>query len=145
MTARLSQKFVNPSNGDEYLWPVNHFTEEGAGVQRTVTKGANTASTGLVRQQADDQPFTFQLGGTIFSPAQLEAFKEWYILCKTQTIYFYKFDGDKYEVTITDFKPSQKYTVKNPKSADAPLWYWTYTMSLDVVRVIEGVWEGIVT
>lgn len=143
---RLANIFVDPVSKEEYPWPVNHSEEAEAGVQRTVTRGANTASTGLVRQQADDQPLVFQLAGTIFSVAQLEAMKEWYILCKTQTIYFYKYDGDKYEVLITDFKPTQKKTVHNPKDfANAPLWYWTYTMTMEVVRVIDGVWEDIVT
>jgi hypothetical protein len=80
------------------------------------------------------------------SEAQLEAMIDWYILCKTQTIYFYKYSGDQYEVLITDFKPTEKKTIHNPKDfANAPLWYWNYTITIEVVTVLSGVWQGIVT
>lgn len=141
---RLANKFVNPSNAAEYAWPVNHSEEAEAGAARSVTKGANTASTGLVRQQADDQPLVFQLSGTIFETEQLEEMLEWYALCRTQTIYFYKYNGEKFEVVITEFKPTERRTIKNPKDKDAPLWYWKYTMTMEVIRAIEGVWEGVV-
>lgn len=143
---RLANEFINPATSAKYVWPVNHSEEAEAGVQRTVTRGGNTAGTGLVRQQADDQPLVFQFSGTIFSKAQVEAMIEWYILCKSQSIYFKKYSGDEYEVLITDFKPTEKKTLHNPKDfANAPMWYWTYTITMEVVAVRSGVWEGIVT
>jgi hypothetical protein len=143
---RLANEFIDPKTAKKYVWPVNHTEEAEAGVQRTVTRGANTADTGLVRQQADDQPLVFQFSGTIFSQDQLEEMIAWYILCKSQTIQFNKYSGDEYEVIITEFKPTEKKTVHNPKDfANAPLWYWGYTITMEVVRVVSGVWEGIVT
>lgn len=143
---RLANQFINPETAAVYTWPVNHSEETEAGLSRSVTRGGNTAGTGLVRQQADDQPLVFQLAGTIFAKSQLEAFKNWYMLCKQQTIFFKKYDGDEYEVLITDFKPVQKKTLKNPKDfANAPMWYWQYTMTLEVVTVRSGIWAGIVT
>lgn len=143
---RLANEFINPVTAAKYVWPVNHSDEAEAGVQRTVTRGANTAGTGLVRQQADDQPLVFQLSGTIFSQAQMEAMIDWYVLCKTQSIYFKKYSGDEYEVLITEFKPTEKKTLHNPKDfANAPMWYWTYTITMEVVSVRSGIWEGIVT
>lgn len=141
----MRNKFINPSNAEEYSWPINHSEEGEAGLQRSITRGANTAGTGLVRQQADDQPFIFTLTGTILTKDQLEKMKDWYILCASQTIYFEKYDGDKFEVVITDFKPSQKKTIHNPKDPSIPLWYWTYSITMEVVTVIDGVWEDIVT
>lgn len=142
---RIPNEFINPVTAAVYQWPVNHSSEGEAGLSRSITLGANTANTGLVRQQGDDQPLTFTLTGTIFQTAQLEAFIDWYILCKTQTIYFKKYSGDEFEVIITEFKPTEKKTLHNPKDSEAPLWYWEYTMTIEVVTVRKGVWEGIVT
>lgn len=142
---RLSQKFVNPVNADEYLWPVNHSAEGEAGVVRQLTTGASTGNNSLVQQQGDNQPLTIPLQGTIFAKAHLEAFIEWYELCEHQTIDFHKFDGDIYSVLITSFKALQKPVVHNPKdAANAPLWIWTYQMELTVIAVKAGVWVGIV-
>lgn len=143
---RLANEFIDPTNGEKYAWPVNHTSEETSGVQRTITRGANTANTGLVRQQADDQPLTFQLAGTIFAEAQLQAFIKFYAMCKQHTIIFKKYSGDEYECIITEFKPPEKKTIHNPKDfANAPLWYWSYTMTIEVVTVRSGLWAGIVT
>lgn len=143
--ARLAQKFVNPANGDEYTWPVNHSDENEAGVARQVTTSANTGNNALVMQQGDEQPLVFQIAGTIFAKSQLEAFKNWYLLCRTQTIDWHKYTGDVYAVQITSFKPKEQRVVRNPKdSANAALWIWKYTMELTVVSVKSGVWAGIV-
>lgn len=138
-------EFENPSNSEKYPWPINHSEEEETGKERTVEHGANTASTGLVKQQADDQPLTFRFSGTVLKKEQLTEFIRWFNLCKTQTIYFHDFAGESFEVIITAFKPQRKRTVKNPRDyANAPLWYWHYTIEMEVVRVIDGVWTGVV-
>jgi hypothetical protein len=143
--SRLAQKFVNPANGDEYVWAVNHSSESEAGVNRQVTTSANTGNDALVMQQGDEQPLVFQIEGTIFAKSQLEAFKEWYLLCRSQTIDWHKYTGDVYSVLITSFKPKEQRTIHNPKdSANAPLWIWKYQMELTVVSVKSGVWAGIV-
>lgn len=143
---RLSQKFVNPANGDEYTWPVNHSEESEVDLAQGVSASASTGGGNLVLQQGDEQPMVFSLEGTIFAKSQLVAFKTWLLLCKAQTIDFHKYDGDVFTVLITDFKPKQKRTIHNPKdSANAPLWYWTYQMQMTVVAVKAGVYTGIVT
>jgi len=142
---RLANEFINPENSDKYAWPINHTEESEAGIARTISRGANTAATGLVRQQADDQPLVFQFAGTIFKESMLEEMIKWYVLCKTQTIFFKKYSGDEFEVCITEFKPTEKKTLHNPKDfANAPLWYWSYTMTMEVITVRSGVWVGIV-
>lgn len=142
---RLANEFINPENSDKYAWEINHSEEGEAGVARSITMGANTAGTGLVRQQADDQPLTFQLIGTIFKESMVEEFIKWYKLCKNQTIFFKKYSGDEYEVSITEFKPTEKKTLHNPKDfANAPLWYWGYTMTIEVITVRSGIWSGLV-
>jgi hypothetical protein len=142
---RLPQKFVNPQNAAEYVWPVNHSEENEAGVARQITTSANTGNDALVMQQGDEQPLVFQISGTIFARSQVEAFREWYLLCRHQTIDWHKYTGDIYSVLITSFKPKEQRVVHNPKdSTNAPLWIWKYQMELTVVAVKSGVWVGIV-
>lgn len=141
----MRNKFINPKTGNEYSWEVNHSEEEETSQERSVQDGANTANTGLLPQQADDQPLVFRYSGTIFSKAQIEEMIGWYQLCKTQTIHFHDFAGEEYEVLITSFKATRKRTVKNPRDfANAPLWYWKYTIEIRVVRIIDSIWEGAV-
>jgi hypothetical protein len=143
---RLANRFTNPQDATFYDWEINHSEEGEAGVARTITRGGKSSGTGLVRQQADDQPMVFQFQGTIFKKSHLEEFIKWYVLCKSQTIFFKKYSGDEFEVIITEFKPVEKKTLRNPKDfANAPLWYWTYTMTIEVITVRSGVWQGIVT
>ena len=137
-------RFTNPSNGDYYDWQINHTEEEEVNKARSIEHGANSANTGLVKQQSDDQPLVLSYRGTILHKAQLEEFWGWFQLTKTQTIYFTDFAGDEYEVIITDFKPQRQRTIKNPRDfANAPLWYWTYAISMEVVRVIAGTMAGV--
>lgn len=143
---RVPNEFENPKTSTKWAWPVNHSEEEETGKERSVENGANTAGTGLNPIQADDQPLQFSYSGTIFSKAQVTEMIAWFELCKTQTIYFHDFAGDSYEVIITSFKPTRHRTIRNPRDfKNAPLWYWTYTIQMRVVRVIDGIWTGVVT
>lgn len=136
--ARTPNYFSNPANGDRYDWPVNHDTEDAVSKARSITRSATTSNVGIVRQQGDDGPLTLKLSGTILHRDQLRAFWHWYALCRTQTIYFYDFDNQGYEVQITEFSPVRKRTLRNPRDPSAPLHYWTYSISLDVYALLEG-------
>lgn len=141
----MRNEFENPSTGTKYAWAINHSEEEEVGKARSVESGANTANTGLIPQQADDQPLVLRYSGTIFSKAQIEQMVAWYNLCVTQTIYFHDFAGESYEVLITSFKAERKRTVKNPRDfKNAPLWYWKYVIEMRVIRVIDGIWSSVV-
>lgn len=137
--------FIDPAgNRPTYPWQINHSDEDEGGKARSIEESANTGGTGLVKQQADDQPIIFNYSGTILHKAQLVEFWAWFQLCATQTIYFTDFAGDEYEVLITAFKPTRHRTIRNPRDfANAPLWYWKYTISIEVIRVISGVMEGV--
>jgi hypothetical protein len=122
-----------------YAWQINHAEEDESGVERQIEHSANTANTGLVRQQGDDSPLTFEYSGTILHRAQLVAMLAWYRACRTRTIYFHDFAGDSYEVLITAFKPTRQRTLRNPRDrANAPLWFWRYKLTMEVVRIIDG-------
>lgn len=137
-------RFTNPKNAATYDWQVNHSEEEEFGKRRSISHGALTGGTGLVRQQADDQPLVLQLKGVIFHKAQLEQMIDWFALCETQTIYFKDFSGDEYEVIITEFLPVREKTVKNPRDfANAPLWFWRYDIAMEVIAIRAGTWVGV--
>lgn len=137
-------RFTNPANGSFYDWQVNHSTESAFGKSRQITESANTANTGLIKQQGDAQPLKMKLQGTIFHKHQLEEFVHFWQLCESQTIIFKDFTGDEYEVLIVSFDPIRKRTVRNPRDfANAPLWYWSYELEMEVIRVISGTWAGV--
>lgn len=140
----MRNRFTNPANGAFYDWQVNHSDEGSFGKTRQITESANTANTGLVKQQGDSTPLKMKLTGTIFHKAQHEQFIDWFQLGETQTVIFKDFTGDEYEVLLTQYDAVRKRTVRNPRdAANAPLWYWTYEMEMEVIRVISGVWAGV--
>lgn len=127
-----------------YSWAINHSEEEEFGKERTITHGANTGGTGLIKQQSDDSPLVWQFSGTILSEAQVTEMIAWWQLTESQTIYFTDYAGDEYEVIITSFKPTRHRTIRNPRDfANAPLWYWKYEIKMEVIRVISGPWVGV--
>lgn len=140
----MQNKFENPSNAQSYSWAINHFEEEASGKRRSIERAANTANTGLIRQQNDDQPLVFRYSGTILTEAHFKEMVKWFQLTKTQTIYFHDFAGDSYEVIITSFEPTRHYALRNDKDpVNAPNHYWKYSIEIEVIRVIDGVWEGV--
>jgi hypothetical protein len=140
----MRDKFVNPLNSESYEWDISHSDEEPMGKTRQITESANTANTGLVKQQGDVQPLVMKYNGTILKRSQFKEFWRWFELCETQTIYFTDFDGQEYEVIITDFAPKRQRTVRNPRdAANTPLHYWNYSITMEVIRVIKGDLEGL--
>lgn len=141
---RTPNEFIDPKTAKKYPWPVNHTEEAETSAARSVSKGAKTGN-GVVIQQGDDQGLSFKYSGTIFHKAQVEEMRDWYLLCRTQTIYFKDFAGDEAEVIVTAFRPVRHRTMRNPRDfSNAPLWYWTYEIEMEVVRVISGMWEGLI-
>lgn len=143
--ARLANNFYDPYTGETYVWPINHETEEGFGRQRNITTEANTANIGLVRIQGAKQPMKLSLAGTILTRAQRDAFWDWFNRCETRTIYFTDIEGSTFEVIVTNFNPLRRAALVNRQDeANAPRWYWTYTMEMDVLRVVGGPLAGVV-
>lgn len=136
--ARTPNAFVNPANGERYDWPINHADEDAVSKTRSISRSGTTNNVGAVRQQGDDGPLTMKVSGTILHRDQLRAFWKWYALCRTQTIYFYDFDDQGYEVQITEFSPTRHRTLRNPRDPSAPMHYWTYSLTLDIYRFLVG-------
>lgn len=138
-------RFVDPAGVyPAYNWPVNHSEEEAFGRTHNVEQTATTNNLGLVRQQGPDDPLALKLSGTIFHEAQHGQFIGWWALSSQHSIYFYDFTGAGYEVTITSYLPTRKATLRNPRDRSIPLHYYSYTMEMDILRVLSGPWAGIV-
>lgn len=131
-------RFVDPASGIAYNWTINHTEESEQGKTRNITRTASTAGVGIIRQQGDDGQLILKLSGTILHREQFRGFWQWYQLCRTQTIYFYDFDDQGYEVQITSFLYARKRTLRNPRDPSAPYHYWTYTMEMEVYNVLGG-------
>lgn len=140
----MRDTFINPRNGEQYEWQVGHKSEEPTPKTRQISESANTNNTGLVKQQGDVQPLVLKYSGSILHKHQNQEFWRWYQLCETQTIFFRDFAGNEYEVIITDYAPKREPTIRNPKDfKNAPLWFWQYTLTMEVVRVISGELAGL--
>lgn len=132
-------RFEDPAGSlTAYDWRINHSEEDEGGQSRQVEHTANTGQTGLVRQQGASDPLTLNYKGTILHKAQVVEMLKWYEACRTRTIYFQDFAGDRYEVLITSFKPTRLRAAKNNADTDAPLWYWKYTITMEVVTILSG-------
>lgn len=140
-------RFTDPRTADFYDWDINHKEEEEFGKERQVTYGANTANTGLIKQQGDASPLKIQVRGTVLQKSQHDEFIAWWKLCgdpDPQTIYFKDFADEEYEVIITAYKPTRKGVAANPRGGTAaPLWYWEYTMTMEVITIRSGSWLGV--
>jgi len=137
--SRVANTFSDPSTGESYPWPINHETEESFGQERSISTEANTANTGLVRLQGDRQPMQLRLSGKMLTRAQRDAFWHWFNLCETRTIYYSDVEGNTFEVQITAYNPVRVRAERNMRDlANAPTWIYTYTLAMDVLRVISG-------
>lgn len=137
---RVANKFSDPGGPlADYQWEINHNEEEQSGKTRNIEESANTAGTGLVKQQGDDGPLRFEYSGSILRETQLTTMLKYFQACKTRTVIFTDFAGDQYEVLVTSFQPTRKRTLRNPRDqANAPLHYWTYKIALEVITILVG-------
>lgn len=149
MAYGVRNRFADPATGYSYEWQINHSEEEEFGKARDVEYTAQTGTefgtgkVGLVRQVGDSSPLQIKLGGTILHALQHAQFVNWFQLCKSQSIYFRDFTDTTYEVFIISFQPIRHRTMRNAADPTIPLHYWTYTMAMDVLRVLSGDWAAV--
>lgn len=131
---RSPNRFENPANGVVWEWPINHEEEEPGGRLRDFDFEANTSNVGLVVQQGDLQPDVLRFTGTILTQAQLDMFALWHAIGESQSVYFYDFAGDGFEVLIAKFQPRRVRAALNPRDlANAPRHFWKYTIEMVVL------------
>jgi hypothetical protein len=142
----MRDQFIDPAGvKSTYDFLVNHSDEQDGGQGRTVSHLANTGNVGLVRSQGDKVPMVLSWTGTILHASQHEEMWEWVELCEDQSIYVRDFAGDKYEVLITSFKPARKRTAHNRNDPTIPFHYWTYSLEMEVLAILEGDLAGVVS
>lgn len=143
--SRIANSFYDPTTGESYPWAINHETEDDFGQTRTITTGPNTANTGLVRTQGDRQPMKLRLTGKMLTRAQRDTFWDWFNRCETRTIHYSDVEGNTFEVQIVAYNPLRVRVQRNTRDlANAQTWIWTYTMEMDVLRVLSGPLAGLV-
>lgn len=142
---RVANVFTDPSTGETYPWPINHETEEQFGQERTINTEANTGLTGMVRVQGDRQPMQLRISGKMLTRAQRDAFWRWFNLCENRTITYSDVEGNTFEVQILAYNPIRVRAQRNMRDpVNAPTWIYTYTMTMDVIRVVSGPLAGLV-
>ncbi len=131
--------FIDPATTTAYPWHTNHGWEgdKGGEKRRGTDATANTGNVGLVRQQQGEQPITLKREGALIHLDQEEAMWEWYVKCKSQTIYYVEFNGDAYEVQITAFDVIRHGIAGGVRPGE--LFYGTYTIEMEVFAILTGV------
>lgn len=140
----MRNRFIDWFDGRTYDWHLNHETEEEGGRATNISLGGNTSGFGLIRQQGAAEPLTLRYSGSILHKAQFQEMWRFFERSRVRTIYFRDFTGDEYEVSITSFRPMRKRG-ENHTDTTIPHHYWTYTLEMQVLRVISGSLAGVVT
>jgi hypothetical protein len=138
--ARTPNRFFDPSDSTEYLWPINHLEEDDIGITTGISTSAPTSGIGLVRQQGEDSAMSIIVRGTILTLAQHQTFIAWKARSRNHTIYFTDFAGEQYEVLIKSYLPRRERVQKNPRDPLMPNYVIRYTMEMDVIQALSGSW-----
>lgn len=143
--SRAIQQFHDPVVGDTYVWPINHDEEQDFGQARNISTEANTGNVGLIRMQGDKAPLKLRFSGRMLERSHRDAFLAWFQRCQYRTILFTDVEGTVFEVLITSFNPIRKRAVRNTRDlVNAPTFTWSYTLEMDVIRVISGPLAGLI-
>lgn len=116
----------------DYSFDINHKEEDGNEQRRNITRTANTANVGFVRQQGDKSPVVLKFLGTIMKQDQKDKMESFYAACDNRTIFFRDYTGVEYEVLITTFDTTRKSTIKNGRDPSI-MHYWTYRLEMEVI------------
>ena len=131
--------FIDPATTTAYKWNVNHKPDgdKGTGKKRQIETTANTGNVGLVRQQSADEPLVLKREGVLLDEEQEQMMWALFALCKTQTIYFVEFNGDAYEIQITDFNVKRIGSGGPTRRGEG--FYAEYEIEMEVYAILTGV------
>lgn len=139
---RQPNTFIDPAGVKAtYQWTINHSDEEEVQNSRQIAHGAPTSDIGLIPQQGEPYPLVFQWTGTLFTQSDKNEMDSWYALCEDQSIYLQDFDGNQYEIIISDWNVKRKPVAWNHRG-QVP-WLWTYTIIIQVLTVLSGDWSDL--
>lgn len=137
MTVLGRDSFVDPATGQEYLWHLNHSSEEAGQRTRRISVLKPTAigwqQAAAIKQQGVSAPQLMRLAGAIFEPAQHEQFLRFWRLSEAQTVHFVHCSGERYEVLVRTYEPQRKGVVRSAGGLDH---MWRYTIEMEVVARI---------
>ncbi|HXO84596.1 MAG TPA: hypothetical protein VN803_03625 [Gemmatimonadales bacterium] len=124
--------FTDPRTASTYTWEVNPTADNEHPLMkpRTIERTSKTGNVGAVHQQGDDGPLIIDWMVTVTSPAMELALWQWYVLCKSQTIYVTDWQGEEYEGQII-------YLSRERKAGATP--YAIYEVQIEVYRLISGI------
>ena len=133
--------FTDPRTSGTYVWQVNPPYDgitQPAQKQRQIQRTSNTANVGATKQQGDDGPMIHHWEMPVFHTAQETAFWQWYMLCKTQTIYLTDWNGDVFEGQIITLGRQWIGALAGPGDTTARRGYAKYIFEFEVYRFVSG-------
>jgi hypothetical protein len=125
--------FTNPRTSATYTWPANPVSEQAAAKERSIERTSNTGNVGAVKQQGDDGPIILGWQVNVLSTAAETVLWQWYMLCKTQTIYLTDWQGEQVEGQITSLSRERQVSPLN-----AGPWA-VYALQFEVYAFRSGV------
>lgn len=134
--------FTNPRTGGTYTWPINPGYDgvtQAMQKQRQIQRTSNTGNVGATKQQGDDGPAIMHWEPLIFHQAHETALWQWYVLCKTQTIYLTDWNGETFEGQIITLGRQWVGAIAGPGDTTARRGYAKYVFEFEVYRFVSGV------
>jgi hypothetical protein len=135
-------QFTDPRTATVYTWPVNPGYDgitQAAQKQRQIERTSNTGNVGATKQQGDDGPYIVHWEPVIFHAAHEQALWQWYMLCKTQTIYLTDWNGEVFEGQIITLGRQQLGAVAGPGDTTTRRFYCKYIFEFEVYRFVSGI------
>lgn len=133
--------FYDPVTASGYTWHLNYLSCDGPSRPANVSYDSRSSGQGVIPTQGDYTPLVLVLKGTILKRSQYLAF--WEYRHKDNSFRFTDEEGQEFEVTMTGFDCAKERTTYNPFDPDMRGHKWSYTMTLQILRVIDGDLEGV--
>lgn len=132
--------FTNPKTNAIYAWPVNPPPDGPQQAQklRQIQRTSNTGNVGVTKQQGDDGAFILHWTFNVFHAAQQQALWQWYMICKSQTIYLTDWEGNEYEGQIIAVTEQWQGALAGPGDTNSRMGYVKMEMQFEVYRFISG-------
>lgn len=134
-----------PGGLGTYSWPINHSEEDESGMSASIQRTAPVDGMGFVYQISETSPLVLRWKGTVLQHSQILKMWQFYGICQgaygnRRTIHILDFAGGHYEVLFNSFQPVRNRVAYNPRAEREidKLIKWTYSMEMDVIRVITG-------
>lgn len=133
--------FLDPSNGDTYVWHVNPPPDgitQPAQKQRQIDRTSSTGNVGLVKQQGDDGAYIMHWEPLVYHRDQETALWTWWQKCRGRTIHLTNWDGETVEGQIITLGRQEIGAIGGPGDINSRLFYCKYIFEFEVWRFVTG-------